>query len=130
MSRKRRAARRRTVRKRRYALLGALLMIVSPFIPNIYFAFTTAPGQIFPSLTGGITFWLDIIGILTLVMGVIVLIGYLVSERDLSMILTILGGVIGLLLGIVGVVSMLPSLPFGPAAAVIGGILALAGSIS
>lgn len=134
MSKKKKAAKKakraRAARKaKRYTLLGALLLIAAPFIPNIYFAFTTTHGSIFPSLTGGIAFWLDIIGIIVLVMGFIVLIGYLVSERDISLLLTVLGGVIGLILGVLGLLSMLPGLPLGPATAILGGLLAMVGAL-
>jgi len=123
----RRKAKKATRRAKRYVLLGALLLIISPFVPNIYFGFTWRGG--FPSLTGGIEFWISIIGVMALVMGVLVLVGYLVSERSLSLVLVVLGGIIGLILGVLGISSMLPGLPFGPAAALIGGLLAMVGAL-
>lgn len=126
---RRKAKRARAARRaRKYVLLGALLLIVSPFVPNIFVGFTWRGG--FPSLTGGIGFWLDILGVIALVMGVMVLVGYLISERDLSTVLIVLGGIIGLILGIIGIFSMLPGLPFGPAAAFIGGLLAVIGTLT
>ncbi|MBS7288217.1 MAG: hypothetical protein KIH01_05610 [Candidatus Freyarchaeota archaeon] len=114
-------------RARKYILLGALLLIISPFIPNIYVGFTWREG--FPLLTGGIDFWINMFGVMALVMGVMVLVGYLVSERGLSIVLVVLGGIIGLILGVIGVFSTLPGLPFGPAAAFIGGLLAVVGAL-
>ncbi|MEM2360536.1 MAG: hypothetical protein QW297_07465 [Candidatus Jordarchaeales archaeon] len=130
MPRRKTAKRARAARRaRRHILLGALLMIVSPFVPNIYFAFTSRGG--FPSLSGGIDFWLtSIVGVIVLIMGVVVLVGYLVSDRDASLVLVVLGGVIGLILSILGLLSMLPGLPFGPAAAFIGGLLAIIGVLA
>ncbi|MEM4447474.1 MAG: hypothetical protein QXP17_03255 [Candidatus Jordarchaeales archaeon] len=37
----------------------------------------------------------SIVGVIVLIIGVIVLVGYLVSDRDASLVLVVLGGVIG-----------------------------------
>ncbi|MHA1207859.1 MAG: hypothetical protein ACTSP1_02695 [Candidatus Freyarchaeota archaeon] len=130
---KRKSKRRATRKKSRgITLVGSLLLIVSIFVPSIGVGIVTPPGQ-FPSFTGTIVWpWLDIFGILALIMGIIALIGVLIDTSDVSMILVVLGGVIGLIVGIIDLFIFLTSgiiLALAPSCAFLGGLLALLGAL-
>ncbi|MHA1260997.1 MAG: hypothetical protein ACTSSA_02730 [Candidatus Freyarchaeota archaeon] len=130
---KRKSKRRATRKKSRgITLVGSLLLMVSIFVPSIGVGIVTPPGQ-FPSFTGTIVWpWLDIFGILALIMGIIALIGVLIDTSDVSMILVVLGGVIGLIVGIIGLFMFLTSgiiLALAPSCAFLGGLLALLGAL-
>ncbi|WXG40165.1 MAG: hypothetical protein WED07_04975 [Candidatus Freyarchaeum deiterrae] len=135
MSRRRRRSSRRTPRResRSLALIGAILLIVSPFVPNIAFGSYTSPGQTFPQLTGGIGWWfLSLWGIIALIMGMLALIGLLIDSGDVTMILCVLGGIIGLLIGILNLIWFITGgiiLAFAPATALLGGLLTLLGAL-
>nr|MDO8075991.1 hypothetical protein [Candidatus Freyarchaeota archaeon] len=131
---KRKSKRRATRKKSRgITLVGSLLLIVSIFVPSIGVGIVTPPGQFFPSFTGTIVWpWLDIFGILALIMGIIALIGVLIDTSDVSMILVVLGGVIGLMVGIIDLFIFLTSgiiLALAPSCAFLGGLLALLGAL-
>ncbi|MEM2134523.1 MAG: hypothetical protein QXG44_06710 [Candidatus Jordarchaeaceae archaeon] len=127
---RRRASRSKS---RSTALLGALLLLVTPFVPSFAIGIYYGPGQIFPSFSGGIRWpWLDLVSILILIMGVLALIGLLIDGGDVSMVLLVLAGVLGLILGIVGLIGFLGSgiiFAFAPACAILGGLLALFGAL-
>lgn len=130
----RRRSRRTTKSKSRTtALVGALLLLVAIFVPSFAIGIYYPHGSFFPSFSGGIVWpWIDILGILILIMGILALIGILIDAGDVTMILLVLAGIIGLILGIIGLFVFLGSqviFAFAPAAAILGGLLTLLGAL-
>ncbi len=120
-------------RSRTTTLVGAFLLLVAIFVPSFAVGITTLPGQIFPTFSGGIVWpWLDLVGILVLIMGILALIGYIIDAGDISWVLLLLAGIIGLILGIVGLIGFIAShviFAFAPACATLGGLLTLLGAL-
>jgi hypothetical protein len=132
MSRRRRRTSRRAPRQRSrsLALIGSILLLVAIFIPNFIVLYGHVPGQYFPSTGLGIYWpWLDIFGILVLIMGILGLIGVLIDSGDITLVLCVIAGIIGLIAGVVGLIELGVILALGPMAAILGGLLTLIGAL-
>lgn len=134
MPKRRRTSRRAPRRSSRsIGLIGAILLLVSPFVPSIAIGTYVPRGAIFPVFGGGLVWpWFDIWGILALIMGVLALIGLLIDAGDVTLILCVIAGIIGLIVGLIALIGFLGMsiiFAFAPATALLGGLLTLLGAL-